>query len=145
MRHDQKSLSQLDLGLKPAREQKQPTLAPIELIIRIRTKREAYRKCIDESDLTLGEVAAYLEIDEAQFNRVLNGGGRHLDDDKELMLERICGNKIPTQWQAYQDGFELKPIRSSLERQLLDKERENEQLRAELDTLMKYGVIGTRR
>ncbi len=138
-------MTQIDLGLAPGRQGRLPVLVEMERVARIRSLRDAYRRCIDESEMTLGEVAAYLDIDEAQFNRVLNGGGRHLDDSKLHLLEMVCGNKIPTQWLAYQDGYELRPIRSALERQLLDQQEENSRLRLEIETLVKYGVLGQRK
>lgn len=137
-------LSQVVLGLLPS--DGVPVLAPAVVIERIRSLREAYRKCIDEA-IRAGvvssqdEVAAYLGIDTAQFNRVLNGGGRHLDDDRLLMLERVCRNKIPSQWLALQDGFELRPIMSELERQVAARDEEIARLRGELDVLVKYGAI----
>lgn len=125
---------QATLGLFPSRQETRPILAPLELIQAIKSRREAYRKCIDMSDLTEADVAGYLNIDLAQFSRILQGKGRHLDDDLEQRLEVICGNKIPTQWTACQDGYELKSIESDLE-------RENRQLREDNERLaQKYEV-----
>lgn len=134
-------LPQLDLGLSPRRE-RPIQLAPLEFIARLSSRRESYRKAVDESGMDADEVAGYLGMDPGQFNRVLRGTGKHLDDDKETLFERVCGNAIPTQYGAYQHGFELKPIRTALERENAELRQQLAEQQREIETLLKYGVLG---
>lgn len=100
-------------------------LLPVDVIAEIPSLRDAYRKCVETSRYSEAEVADELGIEPAQFSRVLKRAGRHLDDDQLSNMERFCGNKIPTQWLAFQDGFELKRIESVVE-------KENRELRARI-------------
>jgi plasmid maintenance system antidote protein VapI len=141
MKSSDDELPQLDLGLLPGRLMGAPGLVSLDSLRRIKTLRKAYSECIEEAIsrglvASAGEVASYIQIDEAQLNRVMNGGGRNLDDDKLNLLERVCGNKIPSQWLALQDGFELRPLESELE-------RENRELKERLErmTLEQEGII----
>jgi len=121
-----------------------PKLVPIEVIRRIRSRREAYRKCVEESRFTEGEVAAYLEIDATQFSRMLKGNGetkRHLDDDKEHLLEIVCGNMIPTQWSAFQAGFELRRMETALEKENRELREQLGEMEKEFKILQKHGVL----
>ena len=124
-----------------------PQLVSEELIKRIKSRREAYKKCVEESAFTPGEVAAYLEIDPTQFSRMLSGEGatkRHLNDDKEHLLEAVCGNMIPTQWAAYQAGYELRRRETALEKENRELREQMEEMRKEFDVLHKHGVLGRR-
>lgn len=118
-----------------------PQIVSEEVIRRIHSRREAYRMCIRESPFTDGEVAAYLQIDPAQFSRMLNGDKRHLDDDKEALLEAVCGNMIPTQWAAYQHGYELRRRETALERENRKLRDQLDEMKKEFDILHKHGVL----
>lgn len=139
------SVNQALLPLIPGRrEHIRPVLVPIEVIQRITTMREAYRKCIEEG-IRLGlvhsqdEVAAYLSMDATQFSRTLKeGGGRNLDDDKLSLLEQVCGNKIPSQWLAYQDGFELKQIESEVERENRELKEQINRMQQENEAIARF-------
>ena len=143
MKSTNTELPQLDLGLLPGRTASTPELVPLESIRRIRSLRKAYSECIEQGIArglvaSAGEAAAYLQIDEAQLNRVLNGAGRHLDDDKLNQLERVCGNKIPSQWLALQDGFELRPLESELERENRELKERLERMTQEQDGIIRF-------
>lgn len=100
----------------------------------------AINLCISISGLDDKEVCRTLSIDAGHWSRIRKGEA-HFPIDKLDDLINLCGNEIPLQWWALKRGYELKPIRSALERQLLEKDIEIEQLRAELSTLAKYGII----
>jgi len=126
-----------------------PKLVPEEVIRRITSRREAYRMCVRESQFSAGEVAAYLGIDEAQFSRILKADAsdankRHLDDDKEHLLELVCGNMIPTQWAAYQRGYELRRRETALEKENRELRERLDEVEREFQILHKHGVLPKR-
>ena len=96
-----------------------------ELISKIPNFKAALKMCKDVSGLNDQQVAGELGIEIAQFSRIWSGQA-HFPTEKIPCLMDLCGNEVPLQWLATTRGYELKPTKSSLE-------RENDQLRAELE------------
>lgn len=86
---------QLNLRLMPLRA-KPIELTPLEYIAGIQSHRNAYGKTCQASALEQDEIAGYPDMDFGQFNRVLKGTGRHLNDGNETLLEQACGFGIST-------------------------------------------------
>jgi len=121
---------------------RKPVLVPLEVVARLRNVREAYRACVAESGMSEGEVAAWLDIDEAQFSRILSGQGRYLPAEKLAVLETVCSNKTVTQYLAFVHGFALAKIQSELEEENDDLRRRLAEKEKEIQVLVKYGVVG---
>ena len=88
-------------------------------------RAHAVRKCWELSNLEPKEVHDPLDIDQGTFSKILSGKA-FLPPNKKFDFMRLCGNLVPLRYDAMQLGFELKPIRNSLE-------RENAELKAELE------------
>ena|ERR1700722_506988 len=106
-----------------------------ELIKEIPNIHEAFNVCVRKSGKT--EKLIYLEIgmDAGHWSRCRTGQA-HLPPDKWVPIMKICGNMIPLMFLAYQCGFELKPLESSLEQQLKKEREEKEEWKAKFDTLV---------
>lgn len=78
-----------------------------------------------------------LDINHAQWSRI-RGGGANFPVDQLDEFMNIVGNDIPLRWLAFKRGYELKPLRSALERRVLELEAENEQLRRDKNTIVRF-------
>ena len=94
---------------------------PVELqneyVSRCKSRRDSIRKCFEASGLEQKQVYGPLGIPQANFTKILNGQS-YLDPNKLGELMRICGNEIPVRYDVAQLDCEMKPRRSSLEREL---------------------------
>ena len=102
------------------------------ILRRCRSVRNALRMCVDCSPYEEKEIIARLaeltgyEYQLSHFSEALNGGKKNLDPNHIPVLEKICGNWIPTRYLVITKGNEMKPKKAALE-------IENERLREELD------------
>lgn len=106
---------QKNLGL--ARPPKRTDDPPMEVIARIPNRRGARKMALQWSGLLDNEVADALGIDHGQWSRIMNGKA-HFPDEKHHEFNQVVGNKIVTMYDAYQEGCELTPLESELERHL---------------------------
>lgn len=79
---------------------------PMELVSRCRSARDALRLCVQWSGLKHSYIAESLNLQPAQFSRILSGQA-HLSEDLRIPLMEICHNRAPLQWQAWQMGRKL--------------------------------------
>lgn len=101
---------------------------PDEVILNQNTFRDALRLCVETSGLNYQQVSNALGRDPADISRMLsmNGTGRHFPPELVGPLMEACGNIIPLRWLALRCGYELRPLRTALE-------RENQELRSKLE------------
>ena len=106
-----------------------------DFIISRPSMTRAMKLAIDVSGLEDKQVAGALDIDLGQWSRIRTGNA-WFPQDKLPAFMSLVGNDIPLIWLAHQRGYELRPLRSSLERenedlkrQLAEKERDMEVIR----------------
>ena len=103
----------------------------------------AIKLSINVSGLQDKQLAGVLGIDVAQFSRIKSGDA-HLPPNKLHALMRRCRNHIPLTWLAHQSGYELRPMRSTLEQQLETAKAVRDDIARQLETI-KALVRDTRR
>ena len=62
-----------------------------------------------------------LGVDHAQWSRI-RGGSANFPPNKLVDFMSLVGNNIPLQWLAFKRGFDLRPLRSDLERRVAELE-----------------------
>jgi hypothetical protein len=100
----------------------------------------AINLCISISGLEDKEIYQALDIDPGHWTRIRKGDA-HFPPNKLDALCSLCGNDAPLRWWAHIRGYELKPLRSDLEKRLDDALKENRELQKEIATLQKYGYL----
>lgn len=96
-----------------------------EVLASISDFKAALKLCKEISGLSDKQISGELNIDTAQWSRIWVGQA-HFPSEKIPCLMDICGNWIPLRWLAMKYGQELKPTKTTIE-------RENDKLRAELE------------
>lgn len=81
-----------------------------------------------------------LGIDAGNWTRMMDGEAS-FPQEKEDQLHELCGNEGLLLWRAYRRGKGLYDLQEAKEKRIAELERERDQLRTELDTLIKYGVL----
>lgn len=89
------------------------------------------RLCISSSGLNDNQVAMELEIQEAQFSRILKGQA-HFPPNKLEELMDVCGNEVPLRWLAMHRGYGLNKLKSRLESELEEEKQKNAELELKL-------------
>lgn len=118
-----------------------------DVIFRQPDMRSAYRLSWQVSGLDDKGIYMPMQIDKATFSKIWSDDekGRPLanmptNGDEQFM--KITGNLIPLQWLAHRFGkglYDLEDQKDKIIRELTEKVRQKD---AEIDTLVKYGVIG---
>ncbi len=96
-----------------------------EVIVKLPTFKDALRLSKSISGLDDKQLCIELDIDPGQWSRIWSNGA-HFPNEKLTQFMDLCGNLVPLRWLALKYGFELKPLKSTLE-------IENEKLRAALE------------
>jgi len=124
------------LGMKTRRQQ------PItdELIRKQRSKLAAFRLAVQVSGLDEKEIYLPLGVDKATWSKILSGLF-NFPTNKEGQFYDLVGNEIPLTWAAYDRGYALVPLQDEKDRRIADLEQANAELKREIQTLVKYGVI----
>ncbi len=73
----------------------------------------------------------------AQFSKCKSGIA-HFPPNKLRKLMDICGNRIPLRWLALHEGFELRPLLSTIEQELAAERKTNEELKTKLATIEEF-------
>lgn len=76
--------------------------------------KEALRLCKSVSGFGDKGLALELDVDLGQWSRIWSGTA-HFPENKIEPFMILCGNLIPLRWLALKFGFELRPLKSSLE------------------------------
>lgn len=96
----------------------------VDLVCRQPTLSAAIRLCISLAGFeSEKQVYMTLGIDKGQWSRIQKGDA-HFPQDKLISLMDICGNEAPLIWLSRKRGYELKPLKSSLEKKVEDLERQ---------------------
>lgn len=106
---------------------KEPELVDHALVETCRDELMAINRCMDLSGLANEVLADSLGIDPGHFSRIRRGRG-HFPTKLRLKLMYLCGNKLPSQYEAWRMGDRLEPISKDekirrLERELADAKR----------------------
>ncbi|PKN36709.1 MAG: hypothetical protein CVU62_13325 [Deltaproteobacteria bacterium HGW-Deltaproteobacteria-2] len=96
-----------------------------EVLSKIPDFKAALKLCKEISGLNDQQLCAALRIEPAQWSRIWSGQA-HFPPEKVTCLMDLCGNWVPLRWLAMNYGQELKPTKTTLE-------RENDELKAELE------------
>jgi hypothetical protein len=100
----------------------------------------AINLCISASGLEDKEIYIPLKIDPGHWTRIRQGKA-HFPVDLFERLMLLCANDVPLRWLARRRWFDLQPRQDYKDKKLHDLEQQNLQLRKEIETLAKYGVI----
>lgn len=95
-----------------------------EIVRRCRDRLDALWKSYEVSGLAPKQVFEPLGINQATFSKIQHGNA-FLDPQKQFAWMDLVGNEIPLRFDAFRRGYELVPVKTSLE-------AENERLRGEL-------------
>jgi hypothetical protein len=110
---------------------------PVELIRSKKTKGASFTLACDTSGLEDKEIGGVLNIDPGTFSRIKSGTNT-LDNDRIKEFNTVVGNRIYSEWLAYQVGCTLVMIQSEAElraaeaEQALKAEREKTKLLTDL-------------
>lgn len=96
-----------------------------EVLAKVPDFKAALKLCVDISGLTASQVCGEIGIEPAQWSRIWSGQA-HFPPEKVTCLMDLCGNWVPLRWLAMKYGQELKPTKTTLE-------RENDELKAALE------------
>jgi hypothetical protein len=108
-----------------------------DLVLRQPNKLAALNLCIQLSGLEDKEIYANLGIDAGQWTRIKKGDA-HFPDNKESELMRICGNIAPLIWAAAHEGYQLVPMMSELEAQVVELRAQLESERMKNQTITEF-------
>lgn len=125
----------LPLFASPARKQRFE--ASRELVIAQPTLLHALKLAMEVGGCDDKQMAIDLEIDPGQWSRIM-GGTAFYPTNKYLQFMQLCGNDIPLVWLAHQRGYELKPLRSDLQRQVDELTAEKAELQRQLETITEF-------
>lgn len=81
-----------------------------------------------------------LGIDAGNWTR-LKQGKLNLSFEQEKKFEELCGNSGLTIWRAFRAGKGVYDLQEAKDKRIADLERENAELKRDIETLQKYGVI----
>ncbi|MBN1663421.1 MAG: hypothetical protein JW943_07465 [Deltaproteobacteria bacterium] len=88
-----------------------------EVIGRITNFKEALRLCKSISGLNDQQICQELDIDPGQWSRIWSNNA-HFPVEKITCFMNLCENVVPVRWLAMQYGFELRPMKSALEKEI---------------------------
>ena len=108
-----------------------------EVISKIPDFKAALKMCKDISGLTDQYVCGELKIEPAQWSRIWSGQA-HFPSEKIPCLMDLCGNWVPLRWLAMRYGQELKPTKTTLERELEAERLKNEKLSIEMEAIKNF-------
>ena len=126
---------ELLISLSPKRPE-----IPDEIVAAQPNMTSAINLCISASGLEDKEIYLSLKVDPGHWTRIRQGRA-HFPVDQLERLMLLCANDVPMRWLARRRGFDLKPREDHKDKKLRELEQQNQELRNEIDTLAKYGVI----
>lgn len=65
-------------------------------------------------------------------------GQAYFPNNKEQALMDLCGNEIPLRWDALKRRYELRPLRSDLERRVAELEEQLAQERHDKEVILEF-------
>lgn len=125
--------NQLDLPYRP-RPARQPQEIPLDVILKQPSRVAVIRLQAHASGLLDDQICQELGIQNVQWSRIMDGRA-HFPTEKYTRFNQITGLHCVLLWDLYQAGFDpasIRPLRSDLERKLLEREQEIEALNTRL-------------
>lgn len=107
-------------------EMRRPTDVPMELIRACKDELAALNLCMNLSNLSDEAIREALDIDKGHFSRLRKGRG-NFPSNKRLKLMMLCGNRAPSQFEAYSLNCDL--VDKSKDAQIRELEEQLNQLR----------------
>jgi len=108
-----------------------------DLIKKQPTFKDALRLTKEVSGLNDQQICQELEIASAQWSRIWSDGA-HFPPEKITTFMDLCENIIPLQWLALRYGYELKPMKSTVEKENDSLRAENERLQRDLSVIQTF-------
>ncbi|MFQ5560399.1 MAG: hypothetical protein ACE5FU_07435 [Nitrospinota bacterium] len=105
-----------------------------DVIIKCKTFKSALALAKNVSGLEDKQLAMELDIAPAQWSRIWSNGA-HFPVEKLDQFITLCKNLIPNRYLALKYGFELAPLKTTLERELEEEKAEKEKLKNRLEYL----------
>lgn len=105
-----------------------------DIIQKQNTLKDALRLTKEVSGLNDQQICQELEIDPAQWSRIWTDKA-HFPHDKLTTFMDLCENIIPLRWLALYYGYELKPLKSTVEKENDSLRAENERLQRDLSVI----------
>lgn len=127
-------MTQLEL---PLSKRAKPVPIPDAVIASQPSKIAAIKLCISSSGLDDKEISSALEIDSGHWSRMMSGQA-YFPNNKEQALMDLCGNEIPLRWDALKRRYELRPLRSDLERRVAELEEQLAQERHDKEVILEF-------
>jgi hypothetical protein len=81
-----------------------------------------------------------LGIDAGNWSRMLDGEAS-FPQEKEDQLHELCGNQGLLLWRAHRAGKGVYDLQEAKDREIAALKAERDQLKADIETLRRYGVI----
>jgi predicted XRE-type DNA-binding protein len=124
------------LPLFDGRQPERPEVSH-DFIVTRSSMRKAIQLAIDVCGLEDKQIAGSLGIDVAQWSRIKTGNA-WFPQDRLVEFMKLVGNDIPLIWLAHQRGYELRPLRSALERENLELRERVAQLERDQETIVEF-------
>ena len=115
----------------------------LDVILACNTFKDSLKLCKSISGLEDKQICMTLEIDAGNWARIFGNGG-HFPENKLMLYMEICQNKVPLIWLAYHCGYTLQPLKTELEIQLEELQKQLAEKDMEIRTLTKYGVLNVK-
>lgn len=110
-------------------------------IQRLPSALAAIRLCVEYGGFQYDkEIYKPLHVDAGNWTRMKHGE-MPFPFEKVKPLMDLCGNEAPLLWLAHQQGKGMHPLEDEKDRVIREQREEIVQLRQELRTLVKYGVL----
>lgn len=107
------------------------------VLLRINDIREVIKLCISVSGLLDKQIYAGLDLEKAQFSRMVHGNS-YFPAVKLQKLQEVCGNNLIQRWWALKTGFNLEPMLSTVEAENEALKAKNELLERDIETLTRF-------
>lgn len=110
-----------------------------EVVGRCRTMKSAIKLCVEVSGLCIKEISHQMQCEEKWLSRVLADNPedtRHFPPDRLYELMDICGNEVPLRWLALKRGYGLHKLRSQLEIENEELQRQVKEKDMRISTIM---------
>lgn len=118
----------------------QPQPITPEAIYKQPTATAAIKLSIQVSGRDEKEIYMALDIDKGQWSRIISGNA-HFPQDKYEQFMELVGNDVFLIWLAYRRGKGLHDLEDAKDKTIREVRAENADLRREIETLVKYGVL----
>lgn len=82
-----------------------------------------------------------MDIDGGNWSRIMNGRAS-FPQDKEEQLQEMCGNQGLVLWRAHRAGKGVYDLQEAKEKRIAELEKENAQLKSDIETICRLHRIG---